>query len=137
GGSVFVEALLRGVQGVLGDADQRGEIPGGQAGADPGVEDEEPLLGRQRRPLGGWVGDEPFAVAAATSQPRRVVGAVTRLIAEFVVAGRSCGWQLLGSGRDAGRRGPGGGGTPDSCRVRVKGGRVMQECLPREKTPRG
>ena len=44
-----LELLLPGVKRVLGDADQRGEIAGGQAAAPPGVEDQQALLGLERR----------------------------------------------------------------------------------------
>jgi hypothetical protein len=52
GGPELVEALLPGVEGVPGEADERGEVAGGQAGTDPGVENEEPLRGRERRRRG-------------------------------------------------------------------------------------
>src|SRR5262249_42319764 len=44
-GPVGVETLLPGVQGVLGETDEGGEIAGGQSAALPGVEDEQALLG--------------------------------------------------------------------------------------------
>jgi hypothetical protein len=43
GGSVLVEALLPEVEGMLGQADQGGEVAGGQAAAPPGIEDEQAL----------------------------------------------------------------------------------------------
>src|SRR6202035_1056933 len=49
GGAVGFKFTFPGVQGMLGDADQGGEVAGGQAAAAPGVEDEEALLGGQRR----------------------------------------------------------------------------------------
>ena len=45
----LVELLLPGVERVLGEAHQRGEIARRQAAPLPGIEDQQPLLGRHRR----------------------------------------------------------------------------------------
>ena len=61
----LVELLLPGVERVLGEADQRGEIARRQAAPLPGVEDQQPLLGRHRR-LGRLLRlDQPPALGLA------------------------------------------------------------------------
>src|SRR5438132_8761084 len=52
GRTLLIELLLPAIEGVLGQPDQGGEVAGRQAAAWPGVEQEQALLGRQRRGLG-------------------------------------------------------------------------------------
>src|SRR6185437_8505206 len=49
GRALLVELLLPGVERMLGESDERGEVAGRQAGALPGVENQQPLFGRERR----------------------------------------------------------------------------------------
>jgi hypothetical protein len=49
GGAVLLELAVPGVQGMLGTADERGEVAGGQAAAPPGVQRQQALLGDQGR----------------------------------------------------------------------------------------
>jgi hypothetical protein len=66
GGSALVEAFLPGIEGVLGESDQGGEVAGGQSGAAPGIEDEESLLWGES--FGVFLEGAAFAgVAEATS----------------------------------------------------------------------
>ena len=46
GWALGIELLLPGVEGVLGEADHGGEVTGGESAALPGIEQEQPLLGR-------------------------------------------------------------------------------------------
>ena len=48
GRALGLELLLPGIEGVLGDADQGGEVAGRQAAPLPGVQQQQALLGRQR-----------------------------------------------------------------------------------------
>src|SRR5207245_8989486 len=72
GGALAIELPLPVVQGVLGDADQGGEVSGGQAAALPGVQKEQSLLRGHGR--GGSVGllDQAASMFAATGQLRDV-----------------------------------------------------------------
>ena len=65
----FLEPLLPGEEGVLGEADQRGEIAGGQAAPDPAVEDEEALLRVVSWGL-NLIGPSQNGPAPAAGQPR-------------------------------------------------------------------
>jgi hypothetical protein len=67
GGSVLLEALLPGVEGVFGDADERGEVRGGETAPLPGVEDEQALLGCDGRRRASPAASAIFA----TTDPRR------------------------------------------------------------------
>ncbi len=79
-GSEFVEAFLPGIEGVLGESDQGGEVAGWQSGSAPGVEDEKALLRCERGgALGVRGGDQAFAVPCRTGQPwcrPKVVGRI-------------------------------------------------------------
>jgi len=55
------EALLPGVEGVAGEADQRGEVPAGQAAPLPGVQDQELLRRGEDAPLLIARSDQPTA----------------------------------------------------------------------------
>ncbi len=68
GRTVLVELLLPRIEGVLADADQGGEVAGGQAAALPGIQQQQPLFGRgTRRP--DVIGlDQPSAALAASGQ---------------------------------------------------------------------
>ena len=57
GGAQLVEALLPQIEGVLGQADERGDVTGRQTAAPPGVEDEQALVeGELADPRIGLVG---------------------------------------------------------------------------------
>ena len=83
GRTLLVELLLPGVERVLGDAHQRGEVAGRQAAPLPGVEDQQPLLGRHRR-LRRLLGlDQPPPLALAHSdQPGPAHRFLERLFGE-------------------------------------------------------
>jgi hypothetical protein len=59
GGTVVIEASLPGMEGLLGDADERGEVAGGQAASLPEVEQQQALLGADRL---GFVGRQDVSV---------------------------------------------------------------------------
>jgi hypothetical protein len=69
GGSALVEAFLPGIERMLGEPNQGGEVAGRQSGATPGIEDEESLRRGEGDALGVRGGKEAFAAAGWTGQP--------------------------------------------------------------------
>jgi len=88
GGALRFELVFPGVQGMLRDADEGGEVAGGQAAAAPGVEDEEALPGGQGRGRGDILAGEA-AAARRLLKPRG--------LAAFA-AGRGFAGPLVGVG---------------------------------------
>ena len=85
----LVEPLLPAVERVLGEAHQRGEIARRQAAPLPGVEDQQPLLGRHRR-LRRLLGlDQPPPLALARADQPRPADLLEGLLGErlFVAEG--------------------------------------------------
>jgi hypothetical protein len=67
------EPLLPTVERMLRHADQRSEVSGGQAAAQPGIEDQQPLFGRHGR-LRRFLGpDQPSPMAFGASYQSRLV----------------------------------------------------------------
>jgi hypothetical protein len=87
GGSELLEAFLPGIEGVLGESDQGGEVAGGQSGTAPGIEDEQALRRGKGEALGVVGGDEAFAMPCRTGQPWGRPEVLGRMVIG-VVAGR-------------------------------------------------
>ena len=88
GGSLLLELAVPGVQSMLGDADQGGEVAGGQAAASPGVQQQQALLRGERRGRGLVLPDAaapPGGVLKAGRAGRGFVG--RRLAARVFVDG--------------------------------------------------
>jgi hypothetical protein len=64
----LIEAFLPGVQSVLGDSDQGGKVAGRQAAAQPGVEDEQPLFGREGIVRIDRLAERSFSLLTAAAQ---------------------------------------------------------------------
>src|SRR5262249_22511172 len=69
--TLFIKLLLPAAQGVLAHTDQGGKIPRRQTAPLPGIQEQQPLLGRQRDVLALLVRDQPPSPFVPTRQSRQ------------------------------------------------------------------
>jgi hypothetical protein len=90
GGSLGGKASFPVIQGVLGEANQTGEVGSGQAAASPGVEEQQALLSGQRCGGSGF-GQDALAALGRSLQARWLA---ERRGAGAVVVGNDIEWSL-------------------------------------------